>query len=120
MADWTKKDDRFVERLDQLLSELPLSKKNFFGNVAWFSDKNSQMALLAWGSNIAARVGDEESTILISSGRAHPFDPSGHRPKREYVLVPEDQLGSDKVIVNWAILSLKYVETLPPKPARTK
>lgn len=120
MADWTKKDQRLIERLDKLLSEFPLTKKNFFGNVAWYSNKNNQMSLLAWGSDIAARVGDEKSTNLISSDQARPFDPSGHRPKREYVLIPEDQLRSDKVVVDWAIESLKYVDTLLPKPARTK
>jgi hypothetical protein len=87
MATWAKKDDALVDRLDRLLKDAPVTRKNFFGNMAWFHDANDQICIGAWGKEVALRLGLERSAQLIQSGQMMPFDPSGHRPKREYVII---------------------------------
>ncbi|MDE0593220.1 MAG: hypothetical protein OSB68_08325 [Dehalococcoidia bacterium] len=64
---WIKREQRLVERADLLLSEFPFAKKFFFVNVAWFSDKNNQKALLAQGSDITVRMDDKKTHLIRPS-----------------------------------------------------
>ena len=58
MADWPKKDEALIERVDGLLSTAPVRRKNMFGTAAWFLESNDMMFIGAWGEGIMVRVGE--------------------------------------------------------------
>jgi hypothetical protein len=115
MSPWVKKNSQLVERLDNLLESAPVARKNFFGNVAWFLKSNDQMFAGAWGSDVVIRLGQPRATELIDSGQMLPFDPSGHRPKREYALLLERQHMNDEYLLDWLNVAAGFAETLPNK-----
>ncbi|MCI0803910.1 MAG: hypothetical protein J4N96_05635, partial [Chloroflexi bacterium] len=58
---------------------------------------------------------------LIESGAADPHDPTGHRPKREYVFLDRYRIKDDGVLLDWFKQASEFVGTLPPmanKPRR--
>jgi hypothetical protein len=120
MAEWAKRNDALVERLNQLLANSPATKKNFFGNLAWFHDSNQQMTILAWGQDIVLRLGESEVSQLIESGQMKIFDPSGHRPKRDYAVLSIDQDTSNDFTLEWLEKAINYAETLPNKSKSKK
>ncbi|HIK89990.1 MAG TPA: hypothetical protein EYG09_10135 [Dehalococcoidia bacterium] len=103
------------DRIDRLLESAPVVRKMFFGNMAWFYKSNDQMIFAAWGSDVALRLGEETGEKLIASGQMIPFDPSGHRPKREYALILERQHSNDEYLLDWLQVTIKYGGTLPQK-----
>ena len=115
MADWVKKDDALIERVDGLLSTAPVRRTNMFGSSAWFLESNDQMFAGAWGNAVVIRLGQPRATELIDSGQMLPFDPSGHRPKREYALLLERQHTNDEYLLDWLDVAAKFTETLPNK-----
>ncbi|MEE8045567.1 MAG: hypothetical protein V3T49_01875 [Dehalococcoidia bacterium] len=104
-----------VERMDTLLESRPVARKNFFGNVAWFLNSNSQMFAGAWGKDVVLRLGQQRAKELIDAGHMLSYDPSGHRPKREYALLLERQHGNDKYLLSWLDVAIKFAEALPDK-----
>jgi hypothetical protein len=118
MADWVTKDEELVVKLDDLLADAVVTRKSFFGNVAWFIDSNDQIFVQTWGVDIALRLGSTNASILIDSQQMSEFNPSGHRPKQEYVLLSQRQHSSDEYLLNWLELAIEYVESLPPKPKK--
>jgi hypothetical protein len=118
MADWVTKDEELVVKLDDLLADAVVTRKSFFGNVAWFIDSNDQIFVQTWGVDIALRLGSTNTSILIDSQQMSEFNPSGHRPKQEYVLLSQRQHSSDEYLLNWLELAIEYVESLPPKPKK--
>ena len=84
---WPKKDESLIERIDGLLANAPVRRKNFFGTVAWFLESNDLIFAGAWGEGVMLRLGEERALGLIETGKADPHDPTGHRPKREYVFL---------------------------------
>jgi hypothetical protein len=115
MAEWAKKDEALIERVDGLLSTAPVRRKNMFGTVAWFLDSNDMMFAGAWGAGIMVRVGVERTANLIESGGAEPFDPLGGRPMREYVLLNGDRIAGDDELLGWLNEAGDFAGTLPPK-----
>jgi hypothetical protein len=115
MAAWAKRDDQLVVRIDRLLESAPVVRKNFFGNMAWFHESNDQMVFAAWGGDVALRLGEESSEKLIESGQMFAFDPSSHRPKREYALILERQHANDEYLLDWLHIAIKFGESLTLK-----
>ncbi len=120
MADWAKKDEALIERVDGLLSTVPVRRKNMFGTVAWFLDSNDMMFVGAWGEGIMARVGAERTASLIESGGTEPFDPLGGRPMREYVLLNGDRIAEDDVLLDWLDQANVFAAALPPKARKPR
>ena len=118
---WPQRDESLIERIDNLLSAEPVLRKNFFGTVAWFLESNDLIFAGAWGEGVMLRLGEERSTDLIESGAADPHDPTGHRPKREYVFLDRYRIKDDGVLLDWFKQASEFVGTLPPmanKPRR--
>ena len=115
MADWVKKDEALVVRLDELLSSAGVTRKSFFGNVAWFADSNHQIFVQTWGADIALRLGSANASKLIDSQQMSAFNPSGHRSKTEYALLSQQQHSNDEFLLDWLELAIAYAESLPPK-----
>ncbi|MCH7970477.1 MAG: TfoX/Sxy family protein [Chloroflexi bacterium] len=120
MANWPKKDEALIERVDGLLSIAPVRRKNMFGTAAWFLESNDMMFIGAWGEGIMVRVGEGRTLDLIESGDAEPFDPMGGRPMREYVFIGGHRIAEDDELLNWLNGASEFAETLPPKKKRSK
>ena len=120
MADWPKKDEALIERVDGLLSIAPVRCKNMFGTAAWSLESNDMMFIGAWGEGIMVRVGEGRTLDLIESGDAEPFDPMGGRPMREYVFIGGHRIAEDDELLNWLNGASEFAETLPPKKKRSK
>ena len=103
MAAWAKKNEALIERIDTLLSAAPVQRRNFFGNVSWFLNSNDLMFAGAWGDGVIIRVGEER------------FDPSGHRPKREYVYLDAQRIAEDDTLLDWLDQASAFVGTLRSK-----
>ena len=115
MAEWAKKDEALIERVDGLLATAPVRRKNMFGTAAWFLESNDMMFAGAWGEGIMVRVGEERTSDLIESGDAEPFDPMQGRPMREYVFIDGHRIAEDAELLNWLDEASGFAETLPPK-----
>lgn len=120
MPDWATKDEALVTRLDDFLSSANVTRKSFFGNVAWFTDSNDQIFVQTWGADIALRLGSTNASKLIDSQQMSAFNPSGHRPKSEYVLLSQRQHSNDEYLLDWLEVAITYAESLPPKPQKPK
>lgn len=120
MADWAKKDDALIERVDGLLSIAPVRRKNMFGSSAWFLESNDMMFAGAWGESIMVRVGTERTSTLIEAGDAEPFDPMGGKPMREYVLLNGDRIAEDDVLLGWLEEASQFAGALPPKQKKPR
>ncbi len=114
---WPRKDDSLIERIDVLLSSAPVHRKNFFGTVAWFLESNDLIFASAWGDGVMLRLGEERALSLIESGAADPHNPTGHRPKREYVFLDSSRIGRDDGLIEWLSEASEFVGSLPPKKA---
>ena len=111
---WPQKDEKLIERIGDLLSAAPVRRKNFFGTVAWFLESNDLIFAGAWGEGVMLRLGEDRSRALIESGQAEPHDPTGHRPKREYVFLDESRIENDEVLLDWLDQAREFVGVLPP------
>ncbi len=120
MADWPKKDEALIERIDGLLSIAPVRRKNMFGTSAWFLESNDMMFAGAWGEGIMVRIGEEQTKLLIDSGEADAFDPMGGKPMREYVLLDGERIAEDDDLLNWLDQASEFASTLPPKKAKPR
>ena len=120
MVGGAKKDEALIGRIDALLSAAPVKRKNFFGNTAWFLDSNDLMFAGAWGDGVFVRVGEKQAAMLIEAGNAEPFDPSGHRPKREYVYLGAQWITEDETLLCWLEKASEFVSALQPKARRVR
>ena len=120
MADWPKKDEVLIERVDGLLSIAPVSRKNMFGTAAWFLESNDMIFAGAWGEGVMVRIGEQRTSILIASGEAEPFDPMGGKPMREYVYLNGEQIAEDDDLLGWLDEASEFAGSLPPKKQRSR
>ena len=120
MANWAKKDEALIERVDGLLSTAPVRRKNMFGTAAWFLESNDLMFIGTWGSGIMVRIGAERTLSLIESGDAEPFDPMGGRPMREYVFIDGHRIAEDDELLDWLNEASDFTASLPPKKKKSR
>jgi len=120
VANWAKKDEALIERIDGLLAIAPVRRKNMFGTSAWFLESNDMMFIGAWGEGIMVRIGEERTTSLIESGEAEPFDPMGSKPMREYVLLNSERIAEDDDLLDWLDQASEFASTLPPKQKKPR
>ena len=121
--EWPRRDESLIERIDDLLSTAtvaPVRRKNFFGTVAWFLESNDLIFAGAWGGGVMVRLGEGRASQLIESGAADPHDPTGHRPKREYVFLDAHRIMNDDVLLDWFRQASEFVGTLPPVEKKTR
>jgi hypothetical protein len=120
MANWPKKDDTLIERVDGLLSIAPVHRKNMFGTAAWFLESNDMMFAGAWGEGVMVRIGERRTSSLIESGEAEPFDPMGGKPMREYVYLNGEQIAEDGELLEWLDEASEFAGSLPPKKQKSR
>ena len=120
MANWVKKDEALIERVDGLLSMAPVRRKNMFGSAAWFLEANDLMFAGAWGEGIMIRVGEQVASYLIEIGEAEPFDPMGGRPMREYAFIDGHRIAEDDELLDWLNEASDFTASLPPKKKKSR
>lgn len=121
MADkWPNMDKELEERIDGLVSTLPLRRKKMFGTSAWFLESNDRMLAGVWSDGIMVRLGETEAAELIENGQAEQFDPMGGRPMREYVYLNSETIAEDSNLVEWIERAAGFTSTLPAKKKKAK
>jgi TfoX/Sxy family transcriptional regulator of competence genes len=74
-------------------------------------------------NNICARLGIDETSRRISSGKAAVFAPMSGRVMKEYVSIPVAECSDPKLLRPWLKDALQYTTGLPAKvkkPASAK
>ena len=120
MANWPKKDEALIERVDALLSIAPVRRKNMFGTAAWFLETNDMIFAGAWGEGVMVRIGEQRTSSLIESGEAEPFDPMEGKPMREYVYLNGEQIAEDGELLEWLDEASEFAASLPPKKQKSR
>ena len=121
MADkWPDMDKGLEERIDSLLSAMPVRRKKMFGTSAWFMESNDQMFAGVWADGVMVRMGEDQSKRLIESGGAAQFDPMGGRPMREYVFVNAEQTAEDSDLLEWLERAASFTSSLPAKVKKAR
>ena len=113
-------DQGLVDRIDGLMSALPVRRRKMFGTSSWFLESNDQMFSGVWGDGLMLRVGEDETNRLVRSGEAVAFDPMGGRPMKEYVLVDAGSIAEDDSLTSWLNRGAQFTATLPTKQKKTK
>ena len=120
---WPTMDTGLEERVNGLLTFMPVQRKRMFGTSAWFMESNDQMFAGVWADGVMVRVGKDESSTLIESGDAANFDPMGGRPMKEYVFVDGEQVAEDDDLLMWLERGADFASALAAKakkPRKTK
>lgn len=112
---WPAMDKALEERMDTLMSAMPVRRKKMFGTSAWFMESNDQMFAGVWGDGVTIRLGVDETRTLVESGEAGRFDPMGGRPMKEYVSVDGEKIAEDAELLEWLERGAGYASTLAAK-----
>ena len=74
----------------------------------------------AWGHGAIVRLGEQRTQKLIESGSAEVRDPTGHRPKREYVFLDRKRVQIDAELIEWFTEAAEFVGALPPAARKSR
>jgi TfoX/Sxy family transcriptional regulator of competence genes len=113
MPKWTKAPESLVTRFADAIERLPtVEARKMFGYPAAFVNGNMFAGLFQ--SSMMVRLSEDDRRRL----RASPFEPMPGRPMREYVVVPEEVLGSSTTLDEWLRKGHAFASSLPPKAAK--
>ena len=71
-------------------------------------------------SSMILRLSEEDRAVFASRHGARPFEPTPGRGMREYMAVPDEILGSAKLLDAWLRKSHAFAGALPAKVAGQK
>lgn len=107
-------DDELAGRIREILDATPgVAEKKMFGGIAFLV--NGNMAVGVHEDEMIVRLPAEETERAVALPGVRPFDLSGGRPMRGWILVHRDALGGD-ALGEWVATGRSYAESLPPKP----
>lgn len=106
----------FVDRVRKALSRKPIREQRMFGGIVFMIDGNMLCCVSKKG--LMVRVGKEAEPAALASPRAKRCRATG-RPMRGFVVVDSEGVAADANLARWLAMACAYVETLPPKPARS-
>ena len=86
-----------------------------FGGLAFLF--NGHMCCGVSRDDLMVRVGPEQHADALAEPGARPMDFTG-RPLRGYVYVDDSGHQNTARLASWIERSLRFVESLPPKPKR--
>ena len=101
---------------DAITREPGLTEKRMFGGLAFLHRGNLLVGV--HGDSLIARLGVEEAECALQEPDVRPFDITGVAMKG-WVFVDADGIDSDASLRDWIQRALRFVRTLPPKPAKT-
>jgi len=94
-----------------------VTRRAMFGCPCAFA--NGAMFMGVHTSGLFLRLGAADRARMIAEHGAALFDPSGGRPMREYVVLPEAVLRDDAACAGWIARGLAFALTVAARPART-
>jgi TfoX/Sxy family transcriptional regulator of competence genes len=121
---WTKSPASHVEAFAAALpTDSAVERRSMFGYPCAFVNGNMFCGLHE--GNICARLGVEEASRRIASGKAAVFAPMIGRVMKEYVAIPVAECTDPKLLRPWLTDALRYTAGLPakvkkPAPSKTK
>jgi TfoX/Sxy family transcriptional regulator of competence genes len=92
--------------------------RKMFGYPAAFT--GGQMFAGLFQSSMMLRLSAEDRARFVAEHDAKPFEPMPGRVMREYVVVPEAVLGSERSLKTWLGKARDYAASLPPKRGAAK
>lgn len=93
-----------------------VTRRTMFGCPCAFA--NGTMFMGVHTAGLFLRLGAADRARMIADHGAALFDPSGGRPMREYVVLPDAVLRDDAACAAWIARGLDYALTVPARTRR--
>lgn len=107
-------DAVLAKRIRKCLGRQPsLIEKEMFGGIGFLIRGN--MACGVHDREMIVRVGPEGHNAALKEAHVRPFDLSGGRPARGWVLVKPSGLKTEAALKKWVDRGLTFARSLPPK-----
>ena len=118
MPKWTKAPATLVAQFERAIEGLSgIQTRKMFGYPAAFVNGNMFSGLFQ--SSIILRLSESDRAACASGYGARPFEPMPGRPMREYIVLPDEIVGSAKALAAWLRKGHDHAASLPPKGPRT-
>ena len=116
---WEPAPPELVQLFQRMLRHVRrVQMRKMFGYPAAFL--NGQMMAGLFQNRMMLRLSADDRASFLELRGATPFEPMPGRLMREYVTVPDWILGSEKELQSWLAKAAAFVETLPPRLAKTE
>lgn len=117
--EWKKVSKELAGILEQLLTGYSCIKKPMFGCPVYFINDNMFTGVKA--DMVFIRLSESDrAEITAECDEVTPFEPRPDFIMKEYVNIPESQLGNCEFISKWLTRSYEYVLSLPLKEKKSK
>lgn len=93
------------------------TNKRMFGGITFLL--NGNMLCCASAKGLMVRVGAAAEATALKSPHATPCLGTG-RPMAGFIMIEPVALVRDNDVAHWVSMARAYVETLPPKPQKTR
>lgn len=111
-------DEQLAERLRRSFSGNPdISEKKMFGGLCFLN--RGLMFVGIVGDELMARIGPDNYPSALKQPHVREMDFTG-KPMKGYVYVAHAGISSNEKLDEWAEMSLRFTDTLPPKIVKTK
>jgi len=118
MPKWAKAPEALVAQFERAIEGLSgVETRKMFGYPAAFMNGNMFSGLFQ--SSIILRLSESDRAACASRYGARPFEPMPGRPMREYIVLPDEIVGSAKALAEWLRKGHHHAASLPPKRPRT-
>ena len=116
---WRRSPEALVKRFEEITKNLNnIEPRKMFGYPCAFC--NGHLFVGLHQENMVLKLDDDDRDEFFKKYRSRPFEPMAGRIMREYVMLPQEVIASDKPMKEWLQRSLAYVKSLPPKIAKKK
>ena len=117
--EWKKVSKELADTLEQLLTGYNCVKKPMFGCPVYFINDNMFAGVKA--DMVFIRLSENDrAEIAAECDEVSPFEPRPNFFMKEYVNLPESQLGNSEFMSKWLTRSFEYVSSLPVKVNKPK
>ena len=107
-------DTALADRIRKALGgQAKLTEKEMFGGVGFMLRGN--MACGVSGSDMIVRVGPAGHDAAMKEPHARPFDLSGGKPPKGWLLVRPAGLKTEAALTRWVERGVAFALSLPPK-----
>jgi TfoX/Sxy family transcriptional regulator of competence genes len=89
-----------------------------FGGVA--GKVNGKMFGGLFGRSVVVRLGQADRAEALALDGAEPFDPMGHGPSKDMVLLPEDLIHDEEGLRAWLVRAIRSTASLAAAPKAKK
>ncbi len=111
-------DEKLAVRLRRMVGNNPdITEKKMFGGLCFLN--RGLMFVGIVGDELMARVGPVHYPEALKQPHVRQMDFTG-KPMRGYVFVDVPGIAADRQLQKWAEISLRFSDTLPPKPQKKK